>query len=287
MRIHRTLAAIAAPLAVLAALAGCSSRAPVPITGTAGPAGGSGVAASSPAPAAGSTGATSTTGAGLGQAGTTSAGSSGSNGNSNGNSNGKGCGKGASLPAGARPVTTADLDGDGRPDQLWLADQGGRRLIGISTAAGGVTYATFTSAAPQSASATAARLADGTVVILVNPGRIVQLFAFVDCIIVPSLNAQGHQYAFDTGFTGYGTGAGCPVIGPGRELVGYQVTGENGGDAPYTVTRTTVDLSNYGRRAVNGTTSTLGRHLPATSSIVTTARTVACGPDAPALEPQS
>jgi hypothetical protein len=190
---------------------------------------------------------------------------------------------GPALPAGADPVRTADLDGDGRADSIWLADRGGKRILGVRTASGARFSTTFSSAAPQAASATAGRLADGSAVVLLDTGRSAGLYLVIDCHLATALNAQGEPYVFDKGFTGFGTGAGCPTVGSKRVLAGYLATSDGGGD--FRVTRTVIDLTPGTRRAVNGATTTLGTGLSADSPVVRTATTVACTGDA-AHEPQ-
>ncbi|WP_127127016.1 hypothetical protein [Georgenia sp. SYP-B2076] len=185
---------------------------------------------------------------------------------------------GGAVPAGASSAPTVDLDGDGAADTLWLS-AGLPRTLGVSTASGAVFSTEFSSGAPQAATALAQRLADGTVIILLNTGRAVPLYAVIDCAIVPTKNAQGQQYTFDLGFTGFGTGVGCADVGSGRQLVGLNaVTHDNG--ATYDVTRTPIDLGDRGRTATNGTPAVVGTALPADDPAVSAARAVTCD-DAP------
>jgi hypothetical protein len=200
----------------------------------------------------------------------------------------KSCGPGGgAVPAGAGTARTADLDGDGKRDTIWLADKGGERYLGVRTASGAVFSTTFSSASPISASAVASRLGNGAVVILLSTGRSVALYGVIDCQLVATKNTQGRQYTFDLNFTGYGTGAGCPVIGStGRHLVGYLAKGDSAGTS-FSVIRTTINVLKGGAAAVNGTVVTQGENLAPDSVIVRTARSVSCGSGGTALEPQS
>ncbi|MFI7588527.1 hypothetical protein ACIB24_15770 [Spongisporangium articulatum] len=195
---------------------------------------------------------------------------------------------GAAVPSGAGTAKSADLDGDGRADRVWLADIDGKRTLGVRTASGAGFSRTFTSAAPQTATALAARVGTGTgpgtdAVVLLDTGRSVALYAVVDCRLVESRNAQGEQYTFDRGFTGYGTGVGCPSVGGTPRLAGYLAETDTG--ASYRVTRTTVDLTAGGAKATNGEKTTLGTTLKPTSTDVVAATGVTCGKATPAHEP--
>jgi hypothetical protein len=198
----------------------------------------------------------------------------------------KGCPKGGTqIPTGAGQARTPDLDGDGKADTVWVMDLDGSRTLGVRTASGAGFTRTFTSGAPTRASAIGGRLGDGTAVILLDFSRNVQLYAVYDCQIVVTRNAQNAQYSFDEGYTGYGTGVGCPEIGKaGHVLAGYLATATG---STYTVTRTTIDLSRGGAVAANGVTKTLGNGLAAGSAIVRTAMDVSCGSSASAEEPVS
>jgi len=192
---------------------------------------------------------------------------------------------GTTIPPGAGTARTADLDGDGRADTIWLADLNGERTLGVRTASGAGFTTTFQSAAPQAASAVAGLVQRDIPVILLDTGRAAPVYTVADCAIVPTRNVQGNQYTFDKGFTGYGTGAGCVQIeGTRRYLVGYLAETEDG--QSFTVTRTRIDLSDNGREARNGTTTTLGTHLSANSATVRAAQQIRCGTDATAHEPQ-
>jgi hypothetical protein len=199
----------------------------------------------------------------------------------------EGCAAGGDrLPEIVNSVETPDLDGDGEPDNLWLGVKGNTRMLGVRTASGARFATSFTSATPTAA-AVAGRLADGSAIILLDFTQEAKLYAVVDCAIVQVRNAQGNQYTFDRGSNGFGSGVGCPVIGSlGQRLVGYLAEPGGFGDG-YTVTRTTINLSKNGTRALNGTVKTVGTGLPASNSKVKTAQTVTCGTADRVREPAS
>src|SRR5947209_2369138 len=95
----------------------------------------------------------------------------------------------------------------------------------------------------------------GEVIALGSDGRQVQLYAVSQCQLVPVKNAQGQQYAFDLGFTGYGTGVGC--VDANRDgttdLVGLKYVPDPQGEG--TIQRTIVTLN--GPHARNGATDTV------------------------------
>ena len=183
----------------------------------------------------------------------------------------------ASIPAGAGTAVTGDVDLDGAPDTVWLSDTPDRTL-GITTASGATFSTTFTSAAPQGASALGQRLQPaGPAIVLLDTGRSVALYAVVDCALVPTRNAQGEQYTFDLGFTGYGTGVGCVAGGDEEDLQLAGLDAEDTGNGTFRVTRTVVDLSDSGRRASNGESTVVAEGVGADDPRVEDARTVGCG----------
>lgn len=195
----------------------------------------------------------------------------------------------AQIPAGAHQQQTADVDYDGAADTLWLADVNGVRTVGIRTASGATFSTTFTSSAPQAASALAQKMADENTpsIILLDTGRSVKLYTIADCAIVPTKNAQSAQYTFDLGFTGTGTGVECTSDGAGYTLDGLLAKPSSTG-ASVTVYRTPVTLSNYGRRARNGTRQTLASRVDSQSTVAKHATSVSCGTDNTAVtEPQA
>src|SRR5206468_10347473 len=112
----------------------------------------------------------------------------------------------------------------------------------------------------------------GEVIALASDGRQVLLYAVSDCQIIPEKNAQGQQYAFDLGFTGFGTGVGCvDANGAGTtDLVGLKFVPESQG--PGTIRRTIVELK--GPNARNGATDT----VPVTrATMADEAQSATCG----------
>ncbi len=221
-------------------------------------------------------------------------------------SGGNGCAANSDqVPSGAAVGPTADLDHDGEADELWLADttSGGQvqRLLGVRTASGAVFSTAYTSASPIAATAIGQRLGDLTAVVLLSDGRQVPLFAVVDCELVPTQNAQGQQYTFDLGFTGYGTGVTClaadgsePGTDPATDLDLYGLLvsgGEVEGDLP-AISRTRIVLSDFGRQARNGATDAPAelQGINPEGPQVAAARSVSCGDQGPGTavsEPQS
>lgn len=190
----------------------------------------------------------------------------------------------ATVPDGAATAPTADLDGDGRADELWLADAtDGTRTLGVRTASGAVLSVDFTSAAPQAASALGQVLGDGTAIVLLDTGRAVPLYAVTGCALVATENEQGEQYTFDRGFTGFGTGVGCEDGDGGLGLVGY-LAETRGQQTDVTTTR--IELSDGGTLARNGTADErtgLGSDDP----LVTAATSVTCGDNEAAVQEPS
>ena len=118
-----------------------------------------------------------------------------------------------------------DLDGDGQPDTVWVASPGdGRRVLGVTTAAGGGAKVDIESASPIAIQVLVAD-ADDTppVELFVSDNRGVQLWAFDDCTLQPVTDPDGQPYLFDLGLRGYGTGVGCT----NGNLVGLNVVSED------------------------------------------------------------
>jgi hypothetical protein len=165
----------------------------------------------------------------------------------------------ASQPSGAVSKPTLDVDGDGRPDTLWIAkqpDADGGVPFGITTAAGGTFGTTIRSASPVARSVLVADVTGkGELIALASDNRQVLLYGISSCSFVPELNAEGQQYAFDLGFTGFGTGVGCvDADGDGTtDLVGLKYEPETNGAG--TISRTIVQLK--GPQARNGATDTV------------------------------
>jgi hypothetical protein len=175
---------------------------------------------------------------------------------------------GNGVPEGAQTRPTLDVDGDGRADTLWIDEDDAVRF-GVTTVTGATFTADFDSASPVSRSVLVADVTgEGELIALANDGRQVLLFAISSCSFVPVQNAQGEQYAFDLGFTGYGTGVGCAdVDGDGvRDLLGLRA-----GDHAIMSTPVLLD----GPRATNSTTTTGVTDNPPAD--LERARQVTCG----------
>jgi hypothetical protein len=184
---------------------------------------------------------------------------------------------GGGVPPDAVSGPAVDVDGDGRSDTQWIARQPGPDGgidLGATTASGDTFSTTFRSASPVARSVLFADVTGaGQVVAFASDGRQVALYAVQDCSLVAVLNVQGDQYAFDRGFTGYGTGVGCAdADGDGvRDLVGLQlVTADDG--TPQRIERTIVLLD--GTHARNGATDSVPVTDPAE---VAAATQVTCG----------
>ena len=209
--------------------------------------------------------------------GSSSGGSSGGSASAGGGGGGAtaGCPSvGRAVPSGAASKQTIDVDGDGQPDTEWIAtspDAHGGVPFGIRTASGGVFSASITSASPATRSVMFADVTGhGEIIALASDGRQVLLYAVSQCQLITEKNLQGKQYAFDLGFTGFGTGVGCvDADGNGtRDLVGLKYVQGN----PGSIKRTIVTLK--GPNARNGATDT----VPVTqASTADEAQTVSCG----------
>ncbi|GAA3629476.1 hypothetical protein GCM10022223_53830 [Kineosporia mesophila] len=187
---------------------------------------------------------------------------------------------------------TDDLDGDGIPDELWLARDADLRILGISTASGArfsISLNAFDAGALEqrvgdTATAISGRLGDGSAVVLVDLGRSAALYGVVNCYLVATTNAQGHPYLFDLGYDQTGNGVGCPVVGSRRVLAGY-LADYDSKDETYRVTRTTIDLDAIHRRATAGRSTVLATSAPENSAVVRDATSVTCGDNEPVTEP--
>jgi hypothetical protein len=187
----------------------------------------------------------------------------------------RGCTSGSGVPSGAASKASVDVDGDGRRDTVWIGTDPGPDGVpfGVATAAGGGFSATIQSASPVARSVLLADVTGhGEVIALASDGRQVLLYGVSRCSFVPEQNAQGRQYAFDLGFTGYGTGVGCvDANGDGTtDLVGLKLVPEAYGEG--TIQRTIVDID--GANARNGATDS----VPVTrATLADEAQSVSCG----------
>jgi hypothetical protein len=168
---------------------------------------------------------------------------------------GEGCGgDGPAVPRGEGVGSgqVVDVDGDGRPDTGWMAvNTDGSRQLGVHTAAGGGDVVTIDSASPNVLTLLAVDADEQPPVeLFVSDGRTVQLWAFADCQLAPVTNPQDEPYLFDLGFRGTGTGVGCRDTDAGRELVGLNITDDDGTVVDWT--RTVIERD--GLRASNGPT---------------------------------
>lgn len=114
----------------------------------------------------------------------------------------------------------------------------------------------------------------GTIIVLVGNNRAQSLYRWYDCHIRAVLNPQGHQYGFDGGIIGTGTGVGCSRTAGAahRDLVGLNATGRASSNVER-VTRTQVVLD--GLTAHNGLSDSIV--VPADSAAARSAHTVSCG----------
>jgi hypothetical protein len=160
---------------------------------------------------------------------------------------------GPGPPDGASTREVADLDGDARPDTVWLATGAqGSRTLGVVTSAGGSSVAEISSSSPEGLRVLTVD-ADETAPteLFVSDGRTVQLWAFDACALAPVTNPEGEAYLFDLGLRGTGTGVGCVEGDGGRRLVGLNVTDDDGTTVRWT--RTVIELDHLS--AANGESS--------------------------------
>lgn len=162
-----------------------------------------------------------------------------------------------SIPGGANQTEVPDLDGDGQGDVLWMAS--GNRL-GVTTHGGATFSTTYQTAEASQVGARTLTLGDGTPMILFGGSRFTKLYAVRGCHIVPTLNKQGKQYAFDNGFATEGSGWGCMTVDGRLRLVGLQIT-STGEAKRYAITRTLIEVRDHGASARNGTRSQVFRGL--------------------------
>jgi hypothetical protein len=190
---------------------------------------------------------------------------------------GEGCaGDGPQVPAGTGVGSgqIVDVDGDGRPDTGWLAvHQDGSRQLGVATAAGGGDAVAIDSASPVALTLLVVDADEQPPVeLFVSDGRTVELWAFADCRLAPVTNPEDEPYLFDLGFRGTGTGVGCRDVRGGRELVGLNVTDDNGTEVDWT--RTVIERD--GLAASNGLTDDGRFERPADDAAIELLHTVSC-----------
>jgi len=180
-----------------------------------------------------------------------------------------GCtGTGAAAPAAAATVETIDLDGDGVGDALWIADDGGTRTVGVTTAGGATLTHPVDLAGPAGATAFALRPDPaGPAMVLVSDNRVADLLVVQDCALVDATDTRGEPWQFDQGFAGQGTGVGCVDLdGDGTlDLAGLNLVDD-------TVTRTQI--------RVDGTVASAGASdqvAAGTDAARESARAITCG----------
>lgn len=172
-----------------------------------------------------------------------------------------------------RPVV--DLDGDGQPDEAWIAvGDDGATTIGVDTAAGGSASYRWESASPVTRQVLVADV-DGRdpVELLASDGRTVELLAFVDCEIRPVRDASGNTYTFSLGFAEVGTGVGCVERAGDQHLVGLDVTSDADGVVEWTSTVVELDVL----EARNGETTSGTYSRPADDTSIDLLHQVSCG----------
>jgi hypothetical protein len=181
---------------------------------------------------------------------------------------------GSGVPAGAISRQTIDVDGDGRPDTLWLMIAAAPARMGITTASGASFETPLTFAGGSQPSGLVADVTgNGSQIIAFGfNSRVVDLLRIINCGFAVVTNPQGQPYTFDLGFAGYGTGVGCvDANGDGvRDLVGLNIVRDGAGQAT-SITRTVITLQ--GAKAANGQTYTVS----VTPAALTSASTVTCG----------
>jgi hypothetical protein len=188
---------------------------------------------------------------------------------------------GGDVPSGMASRVMGDVDGDGRPDTLYVGvGADGLRRFGVVTATGARSEWTIPNASPVDPSIYGVADADqdGRAEVFVNPGRVVYLLTYASCTLQPYLNKDGQPYAFSIGFGAIGTGVGCiDADGDGRrDLVGLDQTDAGTGKVAWT--RTIVTL--HGTQARNGAKSSGTYTSPADDHAIALLNQVTCGDDA-------
>ena len=187
----------------------------------------------------------------------------------------------AAVPAGMASRVMGDLDGDGRPDTLYVGvGPGGVRRFGVVTASGSRSEWTVPNASPVDPSiyGVADANQDGHLEVFVSPGRVAYVLTLSACKLQPYVNKDGDPYAFSTGFGAIGTGVGCVDANHDgrRDLVGLDETTSVNGTVHWT--RTIVTL--HGTQARNGATDSGTYHSPADDRAISLLDQVTCGDNA-------
>lgn len=159
------------------------------------------------------------------------------------------------VPGDAATKKTFDLDGDGKPDTIWVGD--GRK--GIRTASGAVVSLPVSNAGGPEVTVFAQALNSGATVLMEN-GRQAYISAFSNCELVETKNVQGEQYTFDLGFNSPDTGYGCANGEDVVDLVGLALTkSKDGGTKPWLMEQTVIEVSQDGQSAENGEKEIIGQ----------------------------
>jgi hypothetical protein len=190
-----------------------------------------------------------------------------------------GCSNGTTaIPANASVARIGDIDGDGRPDTEYYAQEAPQ--YGIRTAAGGVYPVQDQLAGPATHSGWTAGLdASPGFVTVLSDGRSANLLVFQDCRWIRTRGVDGKGYTFGlNGFSDAGTGVACNDRNGGVLLEGVLAVKRPNGR--YDIRWTQIDVSGDGTLARNGTTETRWSDLAATDARVLAANESRCG-DAP------
>lgn len=159
---------------------------------------------------------------------------------------------GDGVPADAVSAPAVDVDADGRPDTVWLADADSGLRLGITTASGGTATTSVDDLA--GGGARSALVADydqsGDILAFVSDGRTADLYAFSQCALIRVVDSSDVPYQFDLGFRGTGTGVGCVDADDdgSPDLVGLNLILDSAGD-PLEIDRTVIELSGPTARA--------------------------------------
>jgi hypothetical protein len=168
-----------------------------------------------------------------------------------------------------------DIDGDGRPDTEFYSESP-QFEYGIQTASGATVVLRDDLAGPGKHSGWSAPLESEVVITVLDDSRTATLHAFVDCAFVTTTGLNGKPYSFSLrGFGAYGTGVACSNGNGGRQLLGLLAT--RGDDGRYDVTKTLVNVSKDGTKALNGGSSQVASDVPADDARVASAMESRCG----------
>jgi hypothetical protein len=162
---------------------------------------------------------------------------------------GQGCSpNGVAIPSGAMTATVGDIDRDGKADQEFYT-QSSPFEFGVHTASGATIVLKDDLAGPGTHSGWISHRETGTVAVI-DDGRSANLWGFVDCSFVRTVDGAGKPYSFTlAGYGQYGTGVECTDENGGALLWGMLAAKQ--GDGTYTITETYINLVDDGRTAEN------------------------------------